>query len=297
MLNKLLSNLAIEPEPFAMCQLDNGWRVLLPAPPVVIFHFVLHGHGAVRDPDGQCTGVAPYSAIVIPSGLSHSLETKGKIDHELRIDKPPQDPGICQIVAGPKVNHDMVVACGKINVRYGDAVGLFDHLRSLLIVDMSGVPNVEHLFGQVLEEQAKNAPGCDVIIASLMMQIIVHMFRILEIKSNGSLPWLSALQDARLGRAIDSIFENPGANHSVESLADEAGMSRSAFAEHFTAAFSHSPINFVNHVRMERAGKLLDEGKSSVDQVANQVGFASRSHFSQAFKKHTGQSPADYRVN
>ncbi len=129
-----------------------------------------------------------------------------------------------------------------------------------------------------------------------MTQIIVHMFRLLEEESQDSLPWLSALQDARLARAIDSIFENPGANHSVESLAEEAGMSRSAFAEHFSAAFSRSPISFVNHVRMERAGKMLDEGAPSIDQVANQVGFASRSHFSQAFKKHTGQSPAEYRV-
>jgi len=296
MLNKLLSNLAIDPEPFALCMLDNGWRVCLPAPPVPIFHFVLQGHGVVCDPDDRCTPVTPLSATIIPVGMAHRLETDGEIDNELRIDKPPQDPGICQIIAGTGDEHDLIVACGKINARYGDAVGLFDHLHSMLTVDMSEVPNIRSLFDQLLDEQLKSAPGYELIIASLMTQIIVHMFRLLEEESQDSLPWLSALQDARLARAMDSIFENPGANHSVESLAEEAGMSRSAFADHFSAAFSRSPINFVNHVRMERAGKMLDKGTSSIDQVANQVGFASRSHFSQAFKKHTGQSPAEYRV-
>jgi AraC family transcriptional activator of mtrCDE len=296
MVSMLLRNLAVNPEPFALCHLDSGWRVLLPAQPGVVFHFVLKGKGSVRDPNGRCTEVAPNSAIIIPSCSRHSLETKGEVGHELQIDKPPEGTGICQIVAGSNVEHDMIVACGRINARYGDAVGLFDHLRSLLIVDMSGVSNVESLFDEILDEQAKNAPGCEVIVASLMMQVIVYMFRLLETESNGSLPWLSALQDERLARAIDSIFENPGANHSVESLAADAGMSRSAFAEHFSTAFSRSPINFVNHVRMEHAGRMLYDGAFSIDQIANRVGFSSRSHFSQLFKKHTGQSPTDYRV-
>jgi len=139
----------------------------------------------------------------------------------------------------------------------------------MLTMDMSKIPNIRSLFDQLLEEQLKSAPGYELIIASLMTQIIVHMFRLLEEESQDSLPWLTALQDARLARAINSIFENPGANHSVGSLAEKAGMSRSAFAEHFSASFSRSPINFVNHVRMERAGKMLGEGTSSIDQVAN----------------------------
>ena len=298
MLDKLLSNLAVDPEPFALCMLDCGWRVCLPAPgPVPIFHFVLQGHGVVCDPDDRCTPVTPLSATIIPVGMAHRLQTGGKINHELIIDEPPQEPGICKIIAGTGDEHGMIVACGKINARYGEAVGLFDHLHSILTVDMSKIPNIRSLFDQLLAEQLKSAPGYELIIASLMTQIIVHMFRLLEEESQDSLPWLSALHDARLARAMDAIFENPGANHSVESLADEAGMSRSAFAEHFSAAFSRSPISFVNHVRMERAGKMLDEGTSSIDQVANQVGFASRSHFSQAFKKHMGQSPAEYRVH
>jgi AraC-like DNA-binding protein len=60
-------------------------------------------------------------------------------------------------------------------------------------------------------------------------------------------------------------------------------------------AFSKSPMALVNHVRLERVTKMLLTGHTSIEQVGKSVGFSSRSHFSQAFKKHTGFSPASYK--
>ena len=60
-------------------------------------------------------------------------------------------------------------------------------------------------------------------------------------------------------------------------------------------AFNRSPMCLVKHVRLERAAKLLSLGQSPIEQIAHRVGFSSRSHFSQAFKEHTGRSPAEFR--
>ena len=46
-LDKLLSNLSVEVEPFALCHIERGWRLRLPEPPVPLLHFVLKGEGAV----------------------------------------------------------------------------------------------------------------------------------------------------------------------------------------------------------------------------------------------------------
>jgi transcriptional regulator GlxA family with amidase domain len=54
-------------------------------------------------------------------------------------------------------------------------------------------------------------------------------------------------------------------------------------------------MKLVNQVRLERAAKLLHVSALPVEQVAQRCGFSSRSHFSKAFKNHTGLSPAEFR--
>lgn len=122
----------------------------------------------------------------------------------------------------------------------------------------------------------------------------VHFFR--AIASTGSLPWLDALEDSRLGRAIDRILEAPSARHTVDSLAAAASMSRSAFAEKFTGAFGQPPMALVQQVRMRHAAHLLRQATTlSVDEVAERTGYASRSHFSAVFQRQFGTSPAAFR--
>jgi AraC family transcriptional activator of mtrCDE len=137
--------------------------------------------------------------------------------------------------------------------------------------------------------------GTPVLQGAIMTQLMVHMLRKLAVDTDSCLPWLNALDDDRLGRAIDQMITKPAQQHTVESLAEAANMSRSAFARHFNETFKRSPISMLNHVRMEQAARLLKTGRIPVDQIATRVGFSSRSHFSRVFKKHTGSSPADFR--
>ncbi len=115
-------------------------------------------------------------------------------------------------------------------------------------------------------------------------------------QSDGRLPWLPGLEDPNLSHAVDTIFEHPVATHTVDSLADCALMSRSVFAERFREAFGSTPINFVHNLRIRKAADLLRQtGGPSVEQVAHQVGFKSRSHFSSAFKNQFGIFSAAFR--
>lgn len=296
LLDKLLSNLAVQVEPFALCQLSEGWRLSLPCPPEVMFHFVLKGHGAVRGPGRTRYPVGPYWLAIVPAGSTHALESSDDPKHERRIDAPPEGVRVPTLVAGSPENPDMTVACGLVRIRYGPSLGLFDHLRNVLVVDLSDSPQVLTAFQGILAEQSKSGPGSEAMTTALMSQCLVHLLRSLGSGGDCPLPWLAALEDPRLARAVDRILEDPGADYTVDSLADVASMSRSAFAERFSTAFGRTPMNLVHHVRMQNAAQLLGQGDAlSVDEVARRVGFSSRSHFSQAFKKHCGVSPNAYR--
>lgn len=296
LLDRLLSNLTVYVEPFAICTLSEGWRVYLPGPRGLLLHFVLQGQGMLYGPRGEPHPFAPLHLGIVPQGAKHVLETNGAISDVLRIDAPPTGQQVCQIVAGTADEAAVVVGCGIVSVRYGPSLDLFDHLHDVLAVDLSGVPEALTAFQGVLAEQARAIAGSTAMTAALMTQCLVHIFRRLPSEGEAALPWLVALQDARLGRVIDAILDDPGADYTVESMADIAAMSRSAFAEHFADAFGRSPMNFVNHVRMQRAAEMLAVGTSSIDEIARRVGYSSRSHFSRAFKDHSGLPPNAFRA-
>ena len=296
LLEKLLSNLSVHVEPFALCTMSEGWRLHLPGPPGLLLHFVLEGDGVLYGPRSDAHSFAPKHLAVIPTGAKHVLECSGEIHDDLYIETLPEGEQVCRVVAGSADRPQVVVGCGIVTVRYGPSLDLFDHLKDVLAVDLSSVPPALTAFQGILDEQSRPVPGTNAMTAALMTQCLIHLFRRLPSVGEDALPWLAALRDERLGRAVDKILDSPGAIYTVESLADVAGMSRSAFTEHFTASFGRSPMNFVNHVRMQHAGQLLRVGNLSIDQIAMSVGYSSRSHFSRAFKDHSGLPPKTFRA-
>ena len=134
------------------------------------------------------------------------------------------------------------------------------------------------------------------MISALMNQCLVTIFRRLEQQSTGELPWVASLKDARLAPAIDSVLANPGAPHTLESLARVAGMSRSSFASHFHHGTGTTAMDFVREVRIREGARLLRSTDLSLDSVAHRVGFASRSHFSRTFRAYFEKSPSEFRA-
>jgi AraC-like DNA-binding protein len=233
---------------------------------------------------------------VVPIGANHTIENGDQISNELRIEASPPGESVHEITAGSKGEGDLVIGCGLIDVRYGNSFGLFDQLTRIISVDLTQSPQALTAFQGILDEQSRAVAGQDTMTAALMTQCLVHFFRELPQEGRDAMPWLDALQDDRLGRVVEEVISKPGADHSVDSMADTAAMSRSAFSSMFLKSFGRSPMRFVNHTRMQHAAELLANQPVSIDEVAKAVGYASRSHFSRAFKDHAGMSPQAFRA-
>ncbi len=107
--------------------------------------------------------------------------------------------------------------------------------------------------------------------------------------------WLAGLRDPQVGRALALLHERPAHAWTLESLARDAGLSRSALADRFTHFVGHPPMQYLTRWRMQVAARLLAEGVAKVSAVALDVGYDSEAAFNRAFKKVAGVPPGAWR--
>jgi AraC-like DNA-binding protein len=188
----------------------------------------------------------------------------------------------------------IATACGELRVGLTGGSDLFASLGEPLVVRF-GAEGLQDQFVLLLAESARPGVGSRVLTEALLKQCLVRALRrMIEIEAS-PLPWLTAVADARLSRALHAIFEEPAAAFTVDALATIAGMSRSAFAAAFRRAFGQSPMSLVKLVRLRRASELLVTTALPVADVAKRVGFSSRSNFSLAFSQVHGMDPSRFR--
>jgi AraC family transcriptional regulator of arabinose operon len=102
--------------------------------------------------------------------------------------------------------------------------------------------------------------------------------------------------DERVRRALAIIAAEPGAPHSVASLARAVALSPSRFAHLFADVTGQPPMQAVRRARVRHAASLLEVTDMDIGQVAAASGFVSPFHFCRAFRKEYGLPPRDYRA-
>jgi transcriptional regulator GlxA family with amidase domain len=107
--------------------------------------------------------------------------------------------------------------------------------------------------------------------------------------------WVAGLRDPEIGTALRLIHGRFAEPWTLESLAREVGMSRSSFADRFTAYVGLPPMTYLAQWRLQVAARLLQNGTMSVARVAATVGYQSESAFNRAFKRHVGRPPGSWR--
>ena len=63
----------------------------------------------------------------------------------------------------------------------------------------------------------------------------------------------------------------------------------------FKAATGTTLIEYLQNLRIEEAKRLLEGGRTAVDEICVAVGYEDPSFFRRLFKRRTGLAPAQYR--
>jgi AraC family transcriptional regulator of arabinose operon len=81
----------------------------------------------------------------------------------------------------------------------------------------------------------------------------------------------------------------------VATLAALVNLSRSHYTTLFRRVTGYAPLNYLNHLRMQRAVQLLNTTELSIKQISDQLGFSDQFYFSRAFSKMHNHSPTEHR--
>jgi AraC family transcriptional regulator len=98
-----------------------------------------------------------------------------------------------------------------------------------------------------------------------------------------------------LKRVLDYMNCHLADNVGLAELAALAGCSLQHFKRAFKVSTGTPPHRFLLALRIKRAQALLAENNLALAQIALECGFSSQSHFTSAFHRHTGCSPARWR--
>ena len=297
LLDRLLDGLDVGVSPFAICDVREGSSLVLQDNEGASLHYVLSGYGLARTMAGRTIELAPHTVMIAPP--SSCLVVTCSVDRTLTMPQPkcvPLPGGWQRAVVGDGPA-GITLACGAVKAIHHQTTGLFDYLSVPLVETMAEEPAFRDPFKRLLDELSQPKPGTRMLAQILMKECLIALLRRHCRSGECSVPWLMALDHPRLGRAISAMLENPERPFTLQSLAEIAGMSRAAFAERFKEAFGRTAMDLLKEIRLRRAAHLLVSTDLPVKTIAYRVGFASRSHFSRAFKAFSGTDPAGYRAH
>jgi AraC family transcriptional regulator len=98
-----------------------------------------------------------------------------------------------------------------------------------------------------------------------------------------------------LVRAIDFLHANCSRNLALFDVAHEAGVHPVHLSRVFRARFGTTMGAFVNHLRIQRACRILSAVETPLCDIASDCGFSDQSHFTRVFKAMLGITPVRFR--
>ena len=273
--------------------------VASPSSHVIEFHLIAEGRAYVRVGQ-ETTPLMAGDIIIIPHGDAHVLGNGAGAE---MIDSEASLPGILTGQLKP-------TRMGGSGAETRLICGYLACEARLISPVLAGLPRLVRVhvrndsYGALLEnmiqhavEQVSNATqGSGVIVARLAEVLFAEVLRrYVSQLPPGRAGWLAGAVDPVIGRALGSLHRRPEHPWTLEELAQDVGLSRSALTERFARYLGQGPIAYLTDWRLELAAESLRNTNRSVLQIAGDVGYDSEAAFNRAFKRRFSTPPARYR--
>ncbi|GAA3156813.1 AraC family transcriptional regulator [Nonomuraea salmonea] len=272
------------------------WALAFDPPDGVKFNAVRRGHclltvDGVPEPielrEGDCFLLVQPRAFTLASGPG--------------VTPAPAGPVFRAAAGGPARvgdGDDVELMSGRFH--FGERAGelLFDVLPPVIHVPASTTEatTVRWALELIAAELRASQPAATLVTEHLALVMLIHLLRLHVATAPGQTSgWLAGLADPVVAPALRAMHASPAHAWTVAELAGVCAVSRSTLAARFKQVVGKGPLEYLTGWRIELAAGRLRDGEATMEAIAREVGYASVSALSNAFKRLTGLAPRDYR--
>ena len=252
-------------------QADNGCE----AHTHDFFEFVLMAKGeAVHIVDGKSYRTRPGSVIFINFGQTHEIKSDGSEYYNVLISPDYIGSGLYRETAAVRELFSFVYGRGD-----GDQCVNFtgaDVTRAITLV------------GELCRETTEKRESWEAASSDLLHLFLIMLLRHVRSEKNAVLP---AKIDEILGWLRDHYAENP----SLSEVSERFYYNDSYFSRMFKRFTGEGFNAYVNSLKIGEATELLENTSLSIEEIAENVGFADVKTFYAQFRKITGTTPGAFR--
>jgi AraC-like DNA-binding protein len=213
-----------------------------------------------------------------------------------------QDPMACQTSQGWYGDQDRQADFKQLGGSFElDAVnrGLLAAMLPTFVHIQAADPAAKRLkrtIDLIVEESLADRPGRNLVIDRFIEVLLVEALRFHSegVDALGQPGLLAGLADPQLARALRFLHNEVANSWTVETLAKQAGLSRSVFSERFTHKVGVPPMQYLINWRIALAKAMLQRDAPPLETVAAAIGYQSASAFSTAFRREVGLAPREY---
>ncbi|NVK22278.1 MAG: AraC family transcriptional regulator [Kangiellaceae bacterium] len=272
-ISKILQSLHFDANIYLHSEFCSPWGLQSDNPSVGTFHVIAYGHCTIQTENNLHISLNAGDLIFFPKNIKHKIEntSEGGISTTL----------ICGSYQFSDAHSPLISALPD-----------FIHIKANELGQLSWF---ESLIKQIVNEAESGTEGRSLILDKLAEILFVYIIRYYVLASKSNHGVLAGLADKQLSKALFVFHNDMGNPWSVETLAQHALMSRSAFSDKFAEVIQMTPMQYVTYWRMQCAYNQLTSTNTPIISIALDHGYKSEAAFSKVFKKQFAISPGKAR--